>query len=57
VVGTGLLVLGLVIILAGYLVTPLQELTSGWPVLQQNWPLAIGFTCLIAGFGVLTQWR
>lgn len=57
VVGTGLLVLGLVIILAGYLVTPLQELTSGWPVLQQNWPLAIGFTCLIAGFGFLTQWR
>lgn len=57
VVGTTLLVLGLLIILAGYLVGPLQDLTSSWPVLNQNWPLAIGFACLLGGFGFLTQWR
>ena len=57
VVGTSLLVLGLVIILAGYLVTPLQTWTSSWPLLQQNWPLAIGFLSLLGGFAFLTQWR
>ena len=57
VVGTSLLVLGLVIILAGYLVTPLQTWTASWPLLQQNWPLAIGFISLLGGFAFLTQWR
>lgn len=57
VVGTSLLVAGLVVILAGYLVPPLAEWTASWPVLSSNWPLVIGFTFLIAGFGVLTRWR
>jgi hypothetical protein len=55
--GTALLVGGLVVILAGYLVEPLQEWTSSWPMLGSNWPLGIGFVLLIAGFGVLTRWR
>ncbi len=57
VAGTSLLVGGLLVILAGYLVEPLQRATSSWPLLQQNWPLAIGFVLLIGGFGFLTQWR
>lgn len=57
VVGTGLLGVGLVVILAGYLVSPLQQWTSSWPVLAQNWPLAIGFGLLLGGFGFLTKWR
>ena len=52
-----MLVGGLVIILLGYLVTPLQEFTRNWPAFGSNWPLAIGFGFLIGGFGFLTQWR
>ncbi len=40
-----------------YLVEPLQRATQTWPVLAQNWPLAIGFVLLIGGFGFLTRWR
>lgn len=57
VVGTSLLVGGLLVILAGYLVRPLQQLTSDWPLLAENWSLAIGFALLIGGFGFLTRWR
>ena len=57
VTGTTLLVVGLVVILAGYMVEPLQRLTSDWPVLGANWPLGLGFVLLIAGFGLLTRWR
>lgn len=55
--GTGLLVGGLLLILAGYLVEPLQRLTADWPGFRSNWPLVGGFTMLIGGFAVLTRWR
>lgn len=57
VVGTSLLVLGLVVILVGYLATPVQRLMADWPILGANWSLGIGFLLMIAGFGFLTKWR
>lgn len=56
VVGTALLVLGVLVILVGYL-PPVQEVTSGWPLLRNNWGLVGGFILMIGGFGVLTRWR
>lgn len=58
VVGTTLLVLGVVVIIAGYL-PAVGRLTSGWGLLglRANWPLVIGFLFLTGGFGVLTRWR
>jgi hypothetical protein len=56
-VGVSMLVSGLLIILAGYVVTPLQELTNDWIWFGENWPLAFGFALLVGGFGFLTQWR
>ena len=55
--GLGLILGGFLLILAGYLVPPLTRIVQEWPVFEQNWPLAIGFVLLIAGFGVLTRWR
>lgn len=55
-VGTGLLLLGVLIILLGYL-DPVQEMTTGWPGLRSNWPLVGGLVVLSTGFGFLTRWR
>lgn len=57
-VGVGLLLVGVVVILLGYV--PAVR-TTGWvqnlPWLGANWTLVGGFVLLTAGFGVLTQWR
>lgn len=55
-VGTGLLVLGVIVILVGYLPV-VQDMTVTWPVLGTNWGLVGGFALLIVGFGFLTRWR
>lgn len=57
VAGTSLLVLGLVVILVGYLAPPVQRFFNDWPVLGPNWSLGIGFILLLGGFGFLTRWR
>lgn len=56
VTGVTLLVLGVVIIIIGY-IDPVQRLTAGWPPFQSNWPLVAGFVLLSAGFGFMTRWR
>ncbi len=56
VTGATLLIVGVVIILLGYL-EPVARFTGGWPMLGQNWPLVGGFLMLTAGFGFLTRWR
>lgn len=53
VVGSALLVLGVLIILAGYLFGNVIRL----PVLEQNTGLVVGFITLTVGFGFLTRWR
>lgn len=55
-VGAGLLVLGLVVILLGYLPV-VSDLTSGLPWLGSNWGLVLGFVILAVGFGILARWR
>lgn len=56
--GVGLLLVGVVVILLGYV--PAVR-TAGWvqalPWIGANWTLVGGFVLLTAGFGVLTQWR
>ena len=54
--GVTLLVLGIVIILLGYLPSISTRLQGLWG-LGNNWPLVGGFVLLTAGFGFLTQWR
>lgn len=54
--GVGLLVLGVVSIIAGY-VPAVQRLLADVPPLGGNWTMVIGFVLLLAGFGVLTRWR
>jgi hypothetical protein len=51
--GAALLVLGVLIILAGYLFGDVLRL----PILEQNTGLVIGFLTLTVGFGFLTRWR
>jgi hypothetical protein len=53
--GTALLVLGVLIILVGYL-PGVQDLTRGLP-LGTNLSLVAGFAVLMVGFGFLTRWR
>ncbi|WP_052664929.1 cell division protein CrgA [Nitriliruptor alkaliphilus] len=53
--GVGLLIGGVAIILAGYLL--LDEVARNWPIFGANWGLVGGFAVLIAGFVVLTRWR
>lgn len=53
--GVGLLVLGLLVILAGYLF--LKDITGTWPLLGPNWGLALGFVALLGGFWTLTKWQ
>jgi hypothetical protein len=54
--GTALLVLGVVVILVGYL-DEVQNVIGGWPLLGTNWGLVGGFLLIIAGFVFLTRWR
>lgn len=56
--GVGLLLLGVVLILLGY-VPAIQRsaFLQSLPWFQHNWTLVGGFILLTGGFGVLTQWR
>jgi hypothetical protein len=56
VASTLLLVLGVVIILVGYL-PPVSDALSGLPLLGSNWALVVGFVSLAVGFLFLTRWR
>lgn len=55
VAGTALLILGVLVILVGYL-PAVQEITRSFP-LGTNFSLVTGFTILVIGFGFLTRWR
>jgi hypothetical protein len=54
--GASLLVLGVIVILLGYL-PGVQDITRNIPGLGTNTGLVAGFIILIAGFGFLTRWR
>lgn len=53
--GVALLVIGLLVIIGGYV--GLGDLTADWPLLGANWPLALGFVALLGGFWTLTKWQ
>lgn len=55
-VGAGLLVVGVLIILLGYL-PPVQSVISTWVWPGGNWGLIVGFLVIATGFGFLTRWR
>ena len=56
--GVGLLLLGVVLILLGYVPAIRQSsVIAGLPWIGANWTLVGGFVLLTAGFGVLTRWR
>lgn len=54
--GVGLLVLGVAVILLGY-VPAVASALEGLPGLGGNWTLVAGFLVLLGGFGVLTRWE
>jgi hypothetical protein len=54
--GVGLLVLGVAVILLGYL-PDISARTETLPLLGANWGLVLGFVILSVGFGILTRWR
>jgi hypothetical protein len=54
--GLTLLVLGVVIIIAGYFPV-VQNLTGRTPVLGGNVTTVVGFVLLTGGLGFLTRWR
>lgn len=54
--GVTLLIVGVVVILVGYL-PPVSEALSSVPPLGSNWGLVAGFVLLTVGFGFLTRWR
>lgn len=54
--GVGLLLLGVLVIILGY-IPVVQEALAGLPALGSNWTLVAGFLLLAGGFGVLTRWR
>lgn len=56
-VGVGLLLVGVLVILLGYVPAVRQSFIGDLPLLGANWSLVGGFILLTAGFGVLTQWR
>lgn len=56
VTGVTLLIVGVLIILIGYM-PGVNEALSTLPVLGSNWGLVGGFVVLSVGFGFLTQWR
>lgn len=56
--GVGLLLLGVVLILLGYVpAIRSSRVIAGLPWIGANWTLVGGFILLTAGFGVLTRWR
>ncbi len=55
-VGVGLLLVGVLVILLGY-VPSVQRVLQDLPSLGPSWTLVVGFVLLSAGFGVLTRWR
>ncbi|MFT5223233.1 MAG: hypothetical protein ACI867_001547 [Glaciecola sp.] len=55
-VGVGLIAVGIVVILLGYL-PGVSDLIASWPVFHQNWSLVGGFALLAGGFGFLTRWQ
>ena len=56
--GVGLLLVGVVVILLGYVPAVRASSTlARLPWLGANWTLVFGFLLLTAGFGVLTRWR
>ena len=54
--GVSLLIIGVLVIISGYL-PPVQRALADLPWLGSNWTLVAGFVLLTAGFGVLTRWR
>jgi hypothetical protein len=56
VASTVLLVLGVLVILVGYL-PPVSERLAFLPLLGSNWALVVGFVLLSVGFVLLTRWR
>ncbi len=56
-VGVGLLILGVLVIILGYV--PALRDASFWRniPLGANWTLILGFLGLTGGFAVLTRWR
>jgi len=54
--GAALLVLGVAVILIGYL-PGVSERMATWVWLGANWGLVGGFVILAVGFGFLTRWR
>jgi hypothetical protein len=56
IVGTTLLVVGVLVILVGYL-PPVSDMMASWPLLSSNWGLVAGFVLLTVGMGFLTRWR
>ena len=54
--GATLLVVGLLVILAGYL-PGVSEAMRGWVWFGSNWGLVLGFVLLAAGLGFLMKWR
>ncbi len=55
--GATLLILGVIVILLGYLPAVGRWTSAHLPGLGSNWPLVGGFVLLTAGFGFLTRWR
>ncbi len=55
-VGVGLITLGVVVILLGYL-PAVNDFTNDLPVFGPNWSLVGGFVFLAGGFGFLTRWQ
>ena len=53
--GTALLIIGVLVILIGYL-PAVQDVTRSWP-LGSSISLVGGFVVLLVGFGFLTRWR
>jgi hypothetical protein len=53
---TLLLVLGVAVILIGYL-PPVSDALGNLPLLGSNWALVVGFVVLSVGFVFLTRWR
>lgn len=55
IVAVALLVLGLIVIIAGYV--GLGTVTASWPLFGSNWGLIVGFVLLLGGFMTLTKWQ
>jgi hypothetical protein len=56
IVGVALLIVGVLVILIGYL-PGVSSWLGSLPGLGSNWGLVGGFILLSVGFGFLTQWR